>query len=121
MPRGAGTSAKSMTSLTRLHAAAAVLVTASFLAVGPVPASAHHSFSAEFDAKNCSDTVGTLTRLDWQNPHAYFFIEVKDASGQAQEMEFQLSSIANLTRGGSPRRMFIENFGKTVMARGCSR
>lgn len=84
------------------------------------PASAHHSFPAEFDAKNCSDVTGTLTKVDWQNPHAYFFLDVKGPDGQVEEVTFQLSSIANLTRGGTPRRTFIENFGKTVMARACA-
>jgi hypothetical protein len=47
------------------------------------PAStAHHSFAAEFDAKNCRDFTGTLTKLDWQSPHPYFYMDVKDASGK---------------------------------------
>lgn len=47
---------------------------------GAAPASAHHSFVAEFDASNCGEFTGTLTDVDWENPRAYFFIERKDAN-----------------------------------------
>ena len=35
------------------------------------PAWAHHSFAAEWDSKNCKEFTGTLTKIDWQNPHPY--------------------------------------------------
>ena len=54
----------------------AVAIVASAL-LAPV-VSAHHSFAAEFDAKNCRDFTGVLTKLDWQNPHAYFYVDVKE-------------------------------------------
>lgn len=106
--------------MTSKHTLAFMIGVASLACAATRPVSAHHSFPAEFDATKCSDTIGTLTKVDWQNPHAYFFVEVKDANGQVREVAFQLSSIANLTRGGSPRKMFIDNFGQTVMARGCA-
>ena len=56
------------------------------LLVFPAAPSAHHSFAAEWDADNCRDFVGTLTKIDWQNPHPYFFVDVKDASGQGREL-----------------------------------
>jgi hypothetical protein len=45
------------------------------LGAAAAPASAHHAFAAEFDAKNCSDVTGVLTKVDYENPHAYIFAD----------------------------------------------
>jgi Family of unknown function (DUF6152) len=87
---------------------------------GAVRASAHHSFAAEFDEKKCGEFTGTLTAVDWQNPHAYFFIESKKADGVATKLTFQTSSLANMIRGGTPRGYFVQNMGKTVIVRACA-
>src|SRR5262245_62781941 len=47
-----------------------------------LPARAHHAFSAVFDEKKPIKMTGTVTKLEWQNPHTWFYIEVKDASGK---------------------------------------
>ena len=55
----------------------------------PAASFAHHSFAAELDGKNCRDFTGILTKLDWQNPHPYFYVDVKDASGKVENWSFQ--------------------------------
>lgn len=96
------------------------IVTACCLVAGAIPAFAHHSFSVEFDEKNCGEFTGTLLGVDWQNPHAYFFIDSKNVKGEPAKLTFQTSSLANMIRGGTPRGYFIQNMGKTVIVRGCA-
>jgi hypothetical protein len=81
---------------------------------------AHHSFAAEFDAKKCSEMTGVLTKVAYQNPHSYVFINAANANGQVEELTFQLSSTTNLKRGGANRPTLMRNVGKTVTVRGCA-
>jgi hypothetical protein len=90
------------------------------LAVAAAPASAHHAFAVEFDAKNCSDVTGVLTKVNYENPHAYLFVNTKTASGQTQEATFQLSSTSNLRRGGATPAVLNASIGKEVVVRGCA-
>jgi Family of unknown function (DUF6152) len=83
------------------------------------PSSAHHSFAAEWDATNCRDFTGVLTKLDWQNPHPYFYIDVKDAAGKVENWSFQAYSPVTLRRNGTDRQVFLDNIGKEVWVRGC--
>jgi hypothetical protein len=83
------------------------------------PSSAHHSFAAEFDGKNCRDFTGTLTKLDWQSPHAYFYMDIKGAGGKVENWSFQTYALITLRRNGTDRQLFIENMGKEVWVRGC--
>ena len=96
---------------------AASMICALFLWAAPLPA--HHSFAAEFDAKNCKDFTGTLTKLDWQSPHAYFYMDIKNANGRAENWSFQTYALITLRRNGTDRHLFIENMGKEVWVRGC--
>ena len=84
------------------------------------PASAHHAFAAEFDAKNCSDVTGILTKVNYENPHAYLFMQVKNAAGQPEEATFQLSSTSNLRRGGATPAVLNASLNKEVLIRGCA-
>jgi hypothetical protein len=89
------------------------------LLIPPLSAHAHHSFAAEFDGNNCRDFTGVLTKLDWQNPHAYFYLDVKDESGATQSWSFQTYALITLKRAGTDRQVFIDNIGKEVFVRGC--
>jgi hypothetical protein len=102
--------------VTRLLGAA--LTIAALLVAAP-PLAAHHSFAAEFDANNCRDFTGVLTKLDWQSPHAYFYVDVKDASGKVDNWSFQTYALITLRRAGTDRQLFLDNIGKEVWVRGC--
>jgi hypothetical protein len=95
-------------------------IVSGLLLVAAAPASAHHSFAAEFDASKCSDITGILTRVNYENPHSYIFVNVTNADGKVEEATFQLSSTTNLKRGGADRPTLMRNVGKTVTVRGCA-
>jgi len=84
------------------------------------PAVAHHSFAAEFDAQKCSDITGVLTKVAYENPHSYVWVDVKNAAGKVEANTFQLSSPSNLKRGGATYGVLNGNVGKTVLVRGCA-
>jgi hypothetical protein len=60
-----------------------------------------------------------LTKLDWQNPHAYFYLDVTDESGTTQSWSFQTYALITLKRAGTDRQLFIDNIGKEIFVRGC--
>jgi Family of unknown function (DUF6152) len=59
----------------------AILALSALFALRSAPASAHHSFAAEFDASKPITLTGVVTRIDWMNPHVWFYINVKDDEG----------------------------------------
>src|SRR3979490_1840231 len=83
------------------------------------PPFGHHSFDAEFDGRNCKEFTGTLTKLDWQSPHPYFYMDIKDATGKVQNWSFQTYAPITLRRNGTERQGCIQNIGKEVWVRGC--
>jgi hypothetical protein len=80
-----------------------VLVSARALLQFPVPALSHHAFSAEFDDKKPVKMTGTVTKLEWQNPHIWFYIDVKDETGKVTNWGMEMASPNLLIRAGWSR------------------
>jgi hypothetical protein len=89
-----------------------------FVAFGlsSMPARAHHSFAAEFDASKSLKLTGSVTRVDWQNPHAWFYIDVKGADGKVTNWGFELGSPNGLMRSGWSRNTLKSGDMVTVEA-----
>jgi hypothetical protein len=77
-----------------------MLVAGLSLFVAAAPVRAHHSFAAEFDATKPVKLTGTVTKIEWTNPHVWFYVDVKDESGKVTNWGFELGSPNGLMRGG---------------------
>jgi len=73
------------------------------LAAAAVTAIAHHSFAAEFDASKAVRLEGTLTKIEWTNPHSYFYIDVKDDQGNIVNWGCEAGAPGALSRRGFKR------------------
>ncbi len=76
------------------------IIAATLIMAAVAPVFAHHSFAAEFDANKPVNVTGSLTKLDWINPHARLFIEVKGSDGKVVNWEIELGPPAILLRNG---------------------
>jgi Family of unknown function (DUF6152) len=76
-----------------------LLLVAALLASGR-PALAHHSFAAEFDGSKPVRLVGKITRVEWTNPHSYFYVDVADDKGNVTNWACEGASPLALTRRG---------------------
>jgi len=81
----------------RLVALAVMLLSAA------VPVLAHHAFSAEFDQSKPVKVSGEITKLEWVNPHAWLFIDVKDTDGKTVGWRFEMGAPNALLRAGWSR------------------
>lgn len=61
-------------------------------------ASAHHSFSAQYDAEKAVQLTGTVTKIEWQNPHVYIYVDVQGDDGEYEEWALEMGAPAVLTR-----------------------
>ena len=80
-----------------------VVVAAVALVMGGRAVSAHHSFAAEFDAAKPFKMTGTVTKVEWQNPHTFFYIDVTDEKGKVTNWAMEMGSPNGLSRNGWTR------------------
>src|SRR5579862_7687770 len=99
-----------------MRATLAVVAAGLGLLVPAVPMSAHHSFAAEYDAKQPVTLKGTVTKFEWTNPHARFYVDVKDENGKVTNWNFELASPNVLGRQGWTRHSL--NVGDVITVDG---
>jgi hypothetical protein len=73
-----------------------------------VPVTAHHSFAVQYDAQKPVQVKGVVTKVEWTNPHARFYVDVKDDKGTVRNWNFEMASPNVLIRNGwKPNSMKI--------------
>ena len=77
-----------------------VLTAACGLLFAALPVRAHHSFAAEYDSSKPIKITGTVTKMEWMNPHARFYVDMKDADGKVTNWNFELGAIPVLLKQG---------------------
>ena len=82
----------------------ALLAASAGLLVTALPILAHHSFAAEYDEKKPVTLKGTVSKVEWTNPHARFYVDVKDDAGKVVTWNFELASPNVLIRNGWTRK-----------------
>ena len=82
-----------------------ILAVGAVFALRSTPASAHHSFAAEFDADKPITLAGTVTKVEWTNPHAWIYVDAMDASGKVVNWAWELGSPTSLVRLGWTRSL----------------
>ena len=70
------------------------------LLLAAVPVMAHHSFAAEYDASKPIKLTGTVSKIEWTNPHCYFYVDVKNESGKVDTWALELGNPNALLRNG---------------------
>jgi len=77
---------------------------------------AHHSFAATFDASKAIRVTGTLAKVEWTNPHIYFYVDVKDEKGTVVRWACESASPGALSRRGFKRSLM--KLGETLVVDG---
>ncbi len=84
------------------------------LLAAAAPVHAHHSFAAEFDATKPVKLTGTVTKIEWTNPHVWFYVDIKDEAGKVTNWGFELGSPNGLMRAGWTRNSMKVNEVVTI-------
>src|SRR5499427_9951441 len=86
-----------------MRAIRSILILAAAILLWSLPARAHHSFAAEYDANTTVALKGVVTKIEWTNPHAYVYVDVTDENGKTVNWAFEGYPPNTLKRTGFPR------------------
>ena len=81
----------------------AVILVGTGLLLAARPVVAHHAFAAEFDADKPVKLTGAVTKVEWMNPHTWFYIDVTDEAGKVTNWGLEMGSPNGLMRAGWTR------------------
>ena len=93
-----------------------VACTAACALFAALPAAAHHSFATEYDRTRPVSITGTVSKVEWRNPHIWFYVDVKDERGRVATWGFSGAPPAFLQRQGIPKDVL--RVGDTVRVDG---
>ena len=93
-----------------------ILAAGAGLLLSEFPAAAHHSFAAEYDATKKVELKGTVTKFEWTNPHAHFYLDVTGADGKTVNWNLELASPNMMQRNGWTRHSLKEGDQVTAVA-----
>ena len=99
-----------------MKALVSVLALAALLAGATRPAIAHHSFAAEYDDQKPLKITGTLTKVDWMNPHIWYYVDVKNPDGSTTAWAISGGAPGQLMRRGITKDLLV--IGSTVNVEG---
>jgi hypothetical protein len=99
-----------------MKALVSVLAVAVLLASTVRPAIAHHSFAAEYDDQKPLKITGTLTKVDWMNPHIWYYVDVKNPDGSTTTWAISGGAPGQLMRRGITKDLLV--IGSTVNVEG---
>jgi hypothetical protein len=85
-----------------------ILAAGAGLLVSVLPVLAHHSFAAEYDATKKIELKGVVTKFEWTNPHAHFYLDVTGADGKVANWNLELASPNMMVRNGWTRHSLKE-------------
>ncbi len=77
---------------------------AGLVLLAPAPLPAHHSFAAEYDQNKTVMIKGVVTKVEWMNPHVYFYVDVKDQSGKVVNWAVELGNVSTIDGGAAGGR-----------------
>ena len=92
--------------MTRLSSCAAIVL---LLVLAPSAVRAHHSFAAQYDANQTVTLQGVITKVEWMNPHTYFYLDVTDSAGKVVNWAVE---------GGAPNVLYREGWKPTTLKKG---